>query len=55
MIYEINYKLYLFLAVVVTWPLVFFYLMIYDICKGNKIRPFYRLAWPFMILFELVS
>lgn len=52
--YQINYKLIAFLFVVVTWPFVFIFLIIRDFLKGNKFRPFYRAAWPFIMLMEVI-
>lgn len=54
MIYEINYLLYAFIAVVIAWPLVFIGLINYDLIKRNPFRPFYRAAWPFALLMELI-
>jgi len=53
--HENNYLLMAVIAIVFIWPAVFVYLICYDMYKGNKFRPFYRAAWPFMVLFELMG
>lgn len=55
MIYEINYTLYLFLLFLVVWVVGYPAALLIDYYKGRPFRPLYRLAWPFILLAEIVS
>lgn len=55
MIYEINYAAYAIIATAITWPAVFVFLLARDWVKKNPFRPWYRAAWPFLAMLELIG
>ena len=54
MAYEINYSLYLFALVMAVWVVGYPIALLYELFNG-KFRPLYMLAWPFLVLFELLG
>ena len=49
------YEHTLILVILVTGPIYWIPLIIYDLIKKNKFRPFYRLFYPLILIIELFS